>query len=144
MAGRARACRPEFPRGTTYGDFSVESIWPLCVHSSPEMARKLARNVWVRKLPPCGWLAAPGGSHMPIGPRFPIGLSTWHVVFRASYGPPPHIFDTRFARAKPRAMYANRSYIKREKQWVSHLTFIKKYDIIFKKGYVCAGGGSAI
>lgn len=101
-----------------YGLYAYILI-PKWLASSPEMSGFASYLPAVGSLPP-------GGSHMPIGPRFSIGLSTWHVVFRASYGPPPYIFGTRFVRAKPRAMYANRSYIKREKQWVQPLDFYRK------------------
>lgn len=70
---------------------------------------------------------------------FPMLVSgkSQHVVSRAPYGPPPHIFGTRFAGSQARlrapragAVYANRCWHQKK---CGCLTFIKKYDIIFKK-----------
>ena len=70
-------------------------------------------------------------------------LKAWHVVFKTSYGHPPHIFDARFARIKSRPRTIG-PVSKERRSKCGHLTYVEKYDIIFKKGYACAGGGSAI
>lgn len=51
-----------------------------------------------------------------------------HVVSRAPYGPPPHIFDARYARTKPRAPYANRFSLRlyQKEKLVRSFDFYKK------------------
>lgn len=63
-----------------------------------------------------------------------IWPSTPHFLTLASLAPNPEHYMP---------IGSHCACIKRRNE-CGHLTYIKKYDIIFKKRYACAGGGSAI
>ena len=119
-----------------YGLYACILI-PKLLASSPEMAgpasppelSKLARKARMPLTLPKAGVAYANWCQYSLRSHW---LKAWHVVFKTSYGHPLHIFDTRFARIKPRPRTIG-PVSKERRSECGHLTYIKKYDIIFKK-----------
>lgn len=107
----------------------LEMAKPVCSSELSKLARKARTPLACGRSITQGGVAYANRCQCPIRSRW---LKAWHVVFKTSYGHPPHIFDARFASAKSRSrtMYANQEGKEVE---YGHLTYIEKYDIIFKK-----------